>query len=166
MSEGQYAQTPYTIGTPYTVGQRIVSTTGEAIAQVYGRNNEPKANAEFIVKACNNHEKLVKACKEGLLHFQLAGSGQKTINSNAEMCEIMGEALRETKHWFEIHVNLGNGEGTKTIDSARTLKDAKQRAKEIRESGDNRPMFIDRWIGDDETGYNDPDETFEAIEIP
>jgi hypothetical protein len=48
--------------------------------------NEAKANAAFIVKACNCHEELVAACKEAMLQinylqlkFKETGSGNATL---------------------------------------------------------------------------------------
>ena len=40
---------------------------------------------------------LLEALKIALMHFQLAGSGQDGVNSNSEMCEIVGEAIRKAQ---------------------------------------------------------------------
>ena len=40
---------------------------------------------------------LLKALEQALIHVQLLGSGQKPVNSNAEMCTLLGDALTKTE---------------------------------------------------------------------
>ena len=40
---------------------------------------------------------LLKALGQALIHAQLLGSGQKPINSSAEMCTLLGDALAKAR---------------------------------------------------------------------
>ena len=46
----------------------VADSRGHGIAQMltYGRGKKPKANAAFIVRACNSHEALVEACENAV----------------------------------------------------------------------------------------------------
>lgn len=47
----------------------IVEEHGISIAQMLNRGTEtpsPRANAEFIVRACNSHDALLDACQEAI----------------------------------------------------------------------------------------------------
>lgn len=48
-----------------------------------------EANARLIAQS----PPLLEACKAALAHVQLLGSGQPSPYSNAEMCEILGQAV-------------------------------------------------------------------------
>jgi hypothetical protein len=45
------------------------------------------------MKTNKTNVQLLEACKAALGHVQILGSGQPSPYSNAEMCEILGEAI-------------------------------------------------------------------------
>ena len=54
----------------------IKTHTGRWIAEVF--NPDPNdANAKFIVRACNSHEDLLEACKDGLAIALMSGMNEK-----------------------------------------------------------------------------------------
>lgn len=55
------------------------------------RQKEAEANAEFIVKACNNHAKLVEACKEAIEIIEdVHGTDESALH-------ILKQALKESE---------------------------------------------------------------------
>ena len=52
-----------------------------------------RANAEFIVRACNSYDETLGALRDALGVFQLLGSGQKPPFSCSEMCGRIGTAI-------------------------------------------------------------------------
>jgi hypothetical protein len=64
-----------TSGTPAHVGEEfhlnIFGSDGYACARAYGENaGECRANAAYIVKACNNHDELVAALTEAKVFIE------------------------------------------------------------------------------------------------
>lgn len=72
--------------TPWTLGQygNIYDSLGEDIATVLNSKH-----GKILVAA----PKLLDACLEALIAFQLLGSGQQPPHSNAEYCEYIGRAI-------------------------------------------------------------------------
>lgn len=64
-----HTPTPWKIGYEKNTGRIYIGTKHKkpAICKINNDKNM-EANAEFIVKACNLHEELVKVCKDTLLN--------------------------------------------------------------------------------------------------
>ncbi len=56
-----------------------------------------RAKEDYVATLENTKADLLEALQVALMHFQLVGSGQTGINSNSEMCEIIGEAIRKAE---------------------------------------------------------------------
>ncbi len=73
MTENQHTPTPWHVdNTGVVVGSRAPNGSTDLIADLHtsAMPSEARANAAFIVKACNNHQALVEAlrrCREGLV---------------------------------------------------------------------------------------------------
>jgi len=51
----------------------------------YDMEKERLVNASFIVKACNNHERLVEACKKAIIQLEYLDSRFPTSTTPAEI---------------------------------------------------------------------------------
>ncbi len=60
----------------------IFSTYGGAGNKALGSSLRQIANAEFIVRACNAHDELVKACKTAVLHLECTDASRPEIVRN------------------------------------------------------------------------------------
>lgn len=61
-------------------------------------NLDAKANASFIVRACNNHEKLVEACKEAKSIISgLLGDKRYTGGYEDEVCDKLEQAIQSAE---------------------------------------------------------------------
>lgn len=94
-----HSKLPWKVGilgeyTPYIynkdVGIADITSLG------FADNKEPTANAEFIVRACNNHYKLVEACKDILDIVQFASDSQLSVPTN-HVINKLTEAIKEVE---------------------------------------------------------------------
>ena len=77
---------------------KVWDSNGNEVCECNGDDNtEKEANARLCVSA----PKLLEACKEALVAFQLYGSGQKPVLSNAEFCDLLGEAIDKAEGNYE-----------------------------------------------------------------
>ncbi len=69
--KGLNNMTPKHTKTPWTLDDYTIKSKNETVAEVNSHigNFEQIANAEFIVKAVNNHENLVSLLREYVMHI-------------------------------------------------------------------------------------------------
>jgi len=70
-----------------SVGNVIVSTPENYDGEKH------KANADFIVRACNSHDDLVAACKEALLWIDMRTRTQCKSDTHNEILALLQQAL-------------------------------------------------------------------------
>ena len=61
------------------------------------RAGDIEAWKESCFKLAAINADLLEALDAALVHVQLLGSGQKPVNSNAEMCTVIGEAIQKAR---------------------------------------------------------------------
>ena len=89
------------MNTKHTLGPWRVGDAGMTVFGPPNGNPSPETiancrrsgNAAFIVRACNSHHDLVAALRDAYAHVTLLGSGEQPPLSNAEMCNVLGDAL-------------------------------------------------------------------------
>lgn len=69
----------------------------DTIAEIWDTNNPGYANAEFIVKACNNHDVLASAVGGLLTACALASMDGVAVPADAEACKQARKALKTVK---------------------------------------------------------------------
>ena len=73
----------------------IASIAGGSSYHSLAAGIEEKANAEFIVRACNAHDKLLEACREALQFFgTLDSTMQIAVSVDIEKDKISGLAVQ------------------------------------------------------------------------
>jgi len=74
----------------------IEDSKGKCVSVCVNENSE--ANASFIVRACNNHEKLVKACKRILSCFNSEGEIEQQYQDQLSVAlEKVKQALQSAE---------------------------------------------------------------------
>lgn len=68
---------------------------GRGVAVVYGTDAEAEANAAFIVRACNSHEKLLAAAKEALMILSELLCDLEDDRGEADCVRRLEEAINE-----------------------------------------------------------------------
>jgi hypothetical protein len=58
----------------------------------YDMEKERLANAAFIVRACNNHERLISACKKAMAELIFPACGQKHSKLYEELQQVLQSA--------------------------------------------------------------------------
>lgn len=80
-------------------GTSVISASGHDVAKCYGDTiEEAKANAVFIVRACNNHQRLVKALqdtRDWLESFSVPPSS--TIAEKEEALAVIRTAIADAE---------------------------------------------------------------------
>lgn len=71
----KHTPTPYT----YSDSSGIADRSGIAFAQVYGERPQQRERAEFVCRACNNHDALLAACRDAKDRLLNGGNSADTL---------------------------------------------------------------------------------------
>lgn len=97
LSKQQHTPTPWTTygwKDSDEFGIQMSTTDGKHGAVLpHGNHRMKLEDADFLIRAVNSHEAMYKALGDALCYAQLLGSGEKTLLSNAELIEIITNAL-------------------------------------------------------------------------
>jgi hypothetical protein len=81
------SQLPWKVKDKYVVISKEKTVVNTYLGCPADKKQERKwqANAAFIVKACNNHERLVEACKKAIIQLEYLDSRFPTSTTPAEI---------------------------------------------------------------------------------
>lgn len=97
MSNTKVKHTPLEIMIPKNAPKNLIVASGKTIVFVGDNDGKDKELAEFIVKACNNHDKLVEALDFGIKHIEKGINATPTGETRNEMTNFVILA----KHFLE-----------------------------------------------------------------